>query len=144
MIRLGRISYVNMAPVFYRLDHEVEEVTGVPTDLNRRLIAGAWTYPHRGVGRPPLDDAVQQLILRLARENPRWGYQRIRGELLKLVISVSATTVRSVLLRRGPDPAPRRGGPTWNEFLRSQAKDILDIVFHGILSDRERACRKLG
>ena len=68
-------------------------------------------------------------MVRLARENPRWGYQRIRGELLKLGISVSATTVRSVLLWRGFDPAPRRGGPTWNEFLRSQAKGILACDF---------------
>jgi hypothetical protein len=49
---------------------------------HRRLIADAWTYPHRQIGRPPLDQAVQQLIIRLARENPTWGYQRIKGELL--------------------------------------------------------------
>ena len=41
---------------------------------HRRLVAGAWTYPHRGTGRPPLDQELQQLIIRLARENPRWGY----------------------------------------------------------------------
>jgi hypothetical protein len=51
---------------------------------HRRMIAGAWTYPHRGSGRPPLDGGVQQLIVRLARENPRWAYQRIKGELLHL------------------------------------------------------------
>jgi len=46
---------------------------------HRRLVAGAWTYPHRGIGRPPLDQELQQLIVRLAKENPRWGYQRIKG-----------------------------------------------------------------
>jgi putative transposase len=53
---------------------------------HRRLVAGAWTDSHRRTGRPPLDQELQQLIVRLARENPRWGYQRIKGELLRLGI----------------------------------------------------------
>lgn len=61
---------------------------------------------------------------RLGRESARWGYQRIRGELRKLGIRISATTVRSILRRAGLDPAPRRAGPTWTEFLRSQAAGI--------------------
>ena len=65
----------------------------------------------------------------LGRENPRWAYQRIRGELLKLEIRISATTVRTILLRHGLDPAPRRAGPTWTEFLRSQAAGILATDF---------------
>jgi putative transposase len=71
------------------------------------LVAGAWTYPHRGTGRPPLDQELQQLIVRLARENPRWGYQRIKGELLRLGIRVSATAIRTTLRRHGLDPTPR-------------------------------------
>jgi putative transposase len=65
---------------------------------HRRLIAGMWTYP-RGPGRPPVGQELQQLIVRLARENPRWGYQRIQGELLRLGVHVSATAVRSILRR---------------------------------------------
>jgi putative transposase len=76
------------------------------------------------LGRPPIDPNVRDLVVRLGRENPRWGYQRIRGELLKLGIRISATTVRTILLRSGLNPAPRRTGPTWTEFLRSQAAGI--------------------
>jgi len=83
---------------------------------HRRLVAGAWTYPHRRPGRPPLDEQVQQLIVRLARENPRWGYQRIKGELLRLGMSVSVTAIRTVLSRHGLGPAPRRTAMTWRAF----------------------------
>jgi putative transposase len=79
----------------------------------------------RPPGRPPLDPSVKHLILRLARENPRWGYLRIRGELLKLGIDVSATTIATVLRERGLGPAPRRIGPTWTQFLRLQACGLL-------------------
>jgi hypothetical protein len=75
---------------------------------HRRLVAGAWTYPHRQTGRPPLDQEVQQLIVRLAKENPRWGYQQIKGELQRLGVRVSATAIRTTLRRHGLDPAPRR------------------------------------
>jgi len=68
---------------------------------HRRLVAGAWTYPHRGTGRPPLDQELQQLIVQLATENPRWGDQRIKGELLHLGVQVSATAIRTTLRRYG-------------------------------------------
>jgi putative transposase len=96
---------------------------------HRRLVTGAWTYPHRGPGRPPLDEHVQQLIVRLATENPRWGYQRIKGELLHLGVQVSATAIRETLRRHGLDPAPRRTPTTWRRFLRQQAAGILACDF---------------
>src|SRR2546426_11480011 len=95
---------------------------------HRQLVARKWTRPHRPPGRPALDPEIRELILRLARENPRWGYQRIRGELLKLGIRVSATTVGTLLRRHRLGPAPRRG-PTWSEFLRQQASGILACDF---------------
>src|SRR5207248_8911450 len=82
----------------------------------------------RRLGRPPLDPSIKQLILRLGRENPRWGYLRIRGELLKLGVDVSATTIATALRQGGLGPAPRRG-PTWREFLRSQAAGMLACDF---------------
>jgi transposase InsO family protein len=65
----------------------------------------------------------------MARENSRWGYLRIRGELLKLGIRVSATSIRTFLRREGLGPAPRRGGPSWSEFLRAQAHGIVAVDF---------------
>jgi putative transposase len=60
---------------------------------HRRLVAGAWTDPHCQTGRPPLDQEVQRLIVRLAKEHSRWGHQRIKGELLRLGVRVSATAI---------------------------------------------------
>jgi len=96
---------------------------------HRRLVAGAWTYPHHPTGRPPLDEDASQLIVRLARENPRWGYQRIKGELQRLGVQVSATTVRTILRRHGLDPAPRRVATAWRAFLRQQAAGIMACDF---------------
>jgi putative transposase len=90
---------------------------------HRRLIAGTWTYPRRG--RPPLDPDVQHLIIGLATENPRWGYQRIKGELLRLDVQVSATAIRTTLRSHGLDPAPRRATTSWRAFLRQQAAGIV-------------------
>jgi putative transposase len=95
---------------------------------HRRLVAGAWTDPYQP-GRPPLDEDVQQLIVRLAKENPRWGYQRIQGELQHLGVRVSATSIRMMLRRHGWDPAPRPMATTWRAFLRQQAAGIVACDF---------------
>jgi putative transposase len=67
---------------------------------------------------------MRQLVLRFARENPRWGYPRIAGELLKLGMRISPSTVRRILLAAGLEPAPRRVGPSWRDFLRQQAASM--------------------
>ena len=95
---------------------------------HRRLVARKWARPHRRPGRPSLDPGIKALILRLARENPRWGYVRIKGELQGLGIRVSATTIAMLLRSHGIGPAPRRG-PTWSQFLKAQASGIIACDF---------------
>jgi transposase InsO family protein len=95
---------------------------------HRELVARHWTYPHTGARRG-LDDDVVELVLRLARENPRWGYVRIVGECRLLGVPVSASSVRRILRRHRLGPAPRRGGPTWTEFLTGQAQGLLACDF---------------
>ena len=80
-------------------------------------------------GDHPLATEVRELVLRLARENPRWGCVRISGELRMLGIRVGATTIRMLLRRAGLGPAPRRSGPTWAELLRAQARGIIASDF---------------
>jgi transposase InsO family protein len=96
---------------------------------HRELVRRRWTQPPCGPGRPPVERRVRELVLRLARENPRWGYPRIAGELLKLGVHVSPSTVRRLLLAAGLGPAPRRNGPSWREFLHQQAASVLACDF---------------
>ena len=96
---------------------------------HRRLVARRWTYPSRAPGRPPTAAAIARLVVRLARENPEWGYRRIQGELVGLGYPVAPSTVWSILRRHGIDPAPRRSGPTWSEFLAAQARAVLACDF---------------
>jgi putative transposase len=96
---------------------------------HRQLIACRWTYSHRTPGRPPLKRSLRELILRLARENPHWGYKRIVGELKGLGVAVSATSVRKVLLEAGLQPAPQRTHSSWRAFLRAQATSVLACDF---------------
>jgi transposase len=96
---------------------------------HRELVRRKWTQPARTPGRPPVERRIRELVLRLARENPRWGYPRIAGELLKLGVRVSPSTVRRLLLAAGLTPAPRRAGPGWRQFLRQQAASMLACDF---------------
>ena len=96
---------------------------------HRDLVRRRWTYPHRPGRRRGLDPSVVELVLRMARENPRWGYQRIAGECAKLGLAVSATSIRNILRRHRLGPAPRRSGPSWTQFLRAQAGGVLACDF---------------
>ncbi len=96
---------------------------------HRDLVARSWTYPRRRTAPNALDADVVELVLRLARENPRWGYLRVVGECRKLGLTISATTVRNVLHRHRLGPAPRTSGPSWSEFLRAQAAGTLACDF---------------
>jgi len=92
-----------------------------------------WDYTaRRGTGRPPTPAAVKKLVVRLARENPRWGHRRIQGELARLGHRIAASTVWEILNAAGVDPAPRRSGPTWREFLTTQAECIIAADFFHI------------
>ena len=97
---------------------------------HRELVKRTWTYRRRRrPGRPRIAPDTATLVLRLAKENPRWGYLRIQGELRKLGVSVSATAICSLLRRHGLPPAPRRDGPSWKEFLAQQATGIVACDF---------------
>src|SRR5436190_3332544 len=96
---------------------------------HRQLVARRWTYPHRRPGRPATATEIRELVVRLARENPGWGYRRIQGELVGLGIKLAASTVWTILNEAGIEPSPRRREPSWAEFLRAQAASILECDF---------------
>ena len=97
---------------------------------HRRLAAGKYdTSKRRRPGRPPASPGIARLVVRLARENPLWGHRRIHGELMKLGVTVAPSTVWEILRAAGIDPAPRRSGPTWRQFLHAQAAGILAVDF---------------
>ena len=97
---------------------------------HRRLAASKYdTSNSRKPGRPPTVPGIARVVVRLAKENPLWGYRRIHGELTKLGIAVAPSTVWKILRAAGIDPAPRRAGPTWRQFLHAQATGILAVDF---------------
>jgi transposase InsO family protein len=98
---------------------------------HRDIVRRRWVRRSRQgkSGRPPTSRHVRSLALRLARENESWGYRRIHGELAGLGVTVAPSTVWQILKDAGIDPAPRRNGPGWPEFLRSQAQGILALDF---------------
>jgi transposase InsO family protein len=97
---------------------------------HREVVRRKWAYGKTGrPGRPPIHPEVRDLVLRIARENPRWGCVRIEGELAKLGIRVSATTIRTLLRTARLGPAARRTGPSWTEFLRAQAQGVTACDF---------------
>jgi putative transposase len=98
---------------------------------HRDIVRRSWAAKSaRGkTGRPATRRNIKTLVLRLARENPGWGYRRIHGELAGLGVKIAASTVWEILRKAGIDPAPGRSGPTWPQFLRSQAEAILACDF---------------
>jgi putative transposase len=103
-----------------------------PTTLlrwHRQLVARRWTHARRSVGRPRTSNGISHLVLRLARENPTWGYRRIHGELVGLGIRIAPSTIWAILRRQGIQPAPRRAELSWSQFLRAQASAIVACDF---------------
>ena len=98
---------------------------------HRDIVSRRWAARsmHGKTGRPAIRRNIKALVRRLARENPEWGYRRIHGELAGLGVKVAASTVWEILKASGIDPARRRTGPAWSQFLRSQAEAILACDF---------------
>src|SRR5450755_3870757 len=97
---------------------------------HRKLAASKYdTSRRREPGRPPTAAGIARLVVRLAKENPLWGYRRVHGELAKLGVTVAPSTVWQILHAAGIDPAPRRSGPTWRQFLHAQAAGIVAVDF---------------
>jgi transposase InsO family protein len=101
---------------------------------HRDLLRRRWAAKSRAgrSGRPVTRRDIRRLVLRLAKENPAWGYRRIHGELAGLGIRIAPSTVWEILTKAGIEPAPRRTGPTWAQFLRSQAEAIIATDFFTI------------
>jgi putative transposase len=97
---------------------------------HRRLVARKWDYTsRRRPGRPCTAAVIRKLVIRIARENPAWGHRRVQGELVRLGHPIAASTVWQILHDAGIGPVPRRGGPTWKQFLTAQARGILAVDF---------------
>src|SRR5262249_55612542 len=117
--RLGMVDRALLAAAAVHLPRPQRAVLLVtPRTLlrwHRALVRGKWRQPVGRWGRPPLSAEVRELVLRLARENPRWGHRRICGELAKLGVRVSPTSIRRLIAGAGLEPAPRGSGRSWRE-----------------------------
>jgi len=116
-------ALIRLLPVRRRLGLLVTPATVLR--WHRQLITRRWTTQPTRPGRPAIPAGLRALIVRLATENPTWGYRRIHGELAGLGYQIGASTVWTILHTAGIDPSPRRAGPSWTEFLRAQAHAIL-------------------
>ena len=96
---------------------------------HRQLVRRRWTYAGRRPGRPAVSEEIRELVLRLARENSRWGYERIVGELAGVDMRVSATTVAKILRQAGVSPAGARAQLSWRDFVRAHADSIIACDF---------------
>jgi putative transposase len=97
---------------------------------HRKLVSRKWDYTaRRQPGRPSTAAAIKKLVIRMAHENPMWGHRRVQGELVRLGHRIAASTVWQILYDAGIDPAPRRSGPTWRQFLTVQAQAVLAVDF---------------
>jgi transposase InsO family protein len=97
---------------------------------HRRLVTRKWDYTNRRrAGRPSTAAAIRKVVIRMATDNPAWGHRRVQGELVKLGHLIAASTVWQILHDAGVDPAPRRPGPAWKQFLTAQARGILAADF---------------
>ena len=96
---------------------------------HRDLVAEHWTNSRSQPGRPGIPTGTTTLAVRLAKENPDWGYRRIHGELATIGIVIAPSSVWATLKRHGIDPSPRRSGPAWAEFLAAQAKGLMACDF---------------
>jgi len=136
--KLGMVDRALLAAAACHLPRATREALLVtPRTLlrwHRAMVRRKWREPIGRVGRPPLSAETRELVLRLAHENPRWGHRWICGELRKLGLRVSPTSIRRLLARAGVGPAPRRSGPSWREFLTSQAASIVACDFFTVES----------
>jgi len=126
LVRLTTQPWRQLAPILLLVQPETV------LKWNRELVQRKWTYRHRRVGgRPRVAAEVEALLLRLAAENPRWGYGRLQGELAKLGHALGRSTIRDVLKRRHVPPAPQRlrRPSTWRQFLAQHRDAVLACDF---------------
>jgi putative transposase len=107
---------------------------------HRELVRRHWTMPHRPPGRPPIPPELRRLILRMAAENPTWGYRRIHGELARLGYKLAPSTVWLLLKRAGIDPAPRRAGPTWRQSFPPRPRESWPVTSSTSIPSCSNAC----